>query len=382
MNQTDWSKSVQAVLDRGRAEKVFTHAYAATGTLGLGDQVQEAFVLPHGECVFDLASTTKALVTTPLYFNERLKNGLDFHQSIGDWLGKKANDLSPILRGLSIRSLLRHESGLPAWRNFWVCHLAIDPPHEQTQEMFHARLVEGLNRAASAVGVAANNKDGEKKQIYSDLGYLLLGLALERVRERSLNQLFSEFCSSEFKGQMAGSRLAYGSELRRSLGRSLVDFVPTAYCAIRRRELRGEVHDENCASLGGETAHSGLFGTGPELCSYLKLLAASPTGKLLLRENAAEIVKSNLGRTNDSLLGWRQGSDSVASAFGFGCSMGHYGFTGTAFWVEPTSEPIGMWRFVTLLTNRVFFGRVPDKGRGIGPVRREVLEITESIRRT
>jgi CubicO group peptidase (beta-lactamase class C family) len=376
MNKTEWSKKVQTILERYQAEKVFSHGFAAAGRLGdsFGTKVASAAVLTGNEAIFDLASLTKALVTTPLLYKLKKNGQLSFDDTIAGWLGTLANDLKPEIQRLTIRSLLRHESGLPAWYNFWTCHLSVDAAHDLTTQNFHRRIIEVVNRAGSAINVA-----NPKAQIYSDVGMILLGLGLELKSGKRLNELFLEFCTDELHCDAAAMPIAYGVDLREENQISLSRFVPTAYCHVRRRELRGEVHDENCASLGGVSGNSGLFATGPALVRYLAALSASSVGSLLLKENAGEVVFPLTSPVNASLLGFRQGSDVVAAVFGHGKSIGHYGFPGTAFWIEPNFGPLSTWRFVVLLTNRVFYGRVPIRGQGIALCRKEVFEITQQL---
>jgi CubicO group peptidase (beta-lactamase class C family) len=259
--------------------------------------------------VFDLASLTKALVTTPLAFKVGATDG-----TVGSLLGEKAHDLRPELRALTLKSLLRHESGLPAWRNFYVCRTP---------------LVEGLNRAADAI-------DAKKPQVYSDIGFLLLGLVIERLGGAGLATQFD---------QLATPGLHYATRLANLAD----DAITTGYCAIRQRQLVGEVHDENCWSLGGETAHAGVFGSGPALVAYLRQFAATDLGRRVISANAAARGEP----PNQPCMGWRQGADQTASGFHGGAAMGHMGFTGTAFWLYPETGEYAM-----LLTNRIVSARV------------------------
>jgi CubicO group peptidase (beta-lactamase class C family) len=230
-----------------------------------------------------------------------------------------------------------------------VCHLGapLDPAR------FEARVIEGLNRAAAAAAAPG-------PQVYSDLGFLLLGLALARAAGKNLSDQYDTMCREDLGLANRALPLAYGTTLDLA-----TRAIPTADCAVRGRLLQGEVHDENCASLGGVTAHSGLFGTGGAVARFLHALAASPLGMRLLADNAEARRLPPGEPPNESLLGWRQGADPSSSPFGDGAAMGHMGFTGVAFWVWPERRA-----YAIFLTNRVIGGRTRP---GIAAARREVF---------
>jgi CubicO group peptidase (beta-lactamase class C family) len=349
-------KEIGEIFAKNRRAGLFTHGYVAFGSL---EDERPSYVhqeLPDGRDVFDLASLTKALVTTVLCFHLKNKGELDFSRTLEEWLGKdKVSDLAPELRQLTVLSLLRHDSGLPAWRNFWINHLGVDSP-DRTADLRRGRhlMVEVLNRSALPLKPSLG-------QVYSDVGFILLGLCLERATGENEMMLFDGIRPKNLL-------LGYGPSLDIS-SRA----VPTAECKLRRKLLQGEVHDENCASVGGVSGHAGLFGTGEALARYLHLLAQSPAGKQLLEENARARILPVQTPPNEALLGWRQGADPSSLPFGNGSAMGHMGFTGVAFWVCPDSG-----HYAILLTNRVISGRLNP---GIAAMRRAVFTALETLRR-
>lgn len=333
--------AISAIFRKHKSAGLYTHALAAHGRL---DDPSHDFLfsdLPDGRAIFDLASLTKALVTTPLLFHRRSINNFSFMDTVGEWLGEEAADLRPELRSLTVRSLMRHESGLPAWRNWWVCHTP---------------LVEGLNRAAEAL-------DSKQLQVYSDVGFLLLGLVLERLGGRSLADQFADLALDSFGFDCVRERFHYATRLPQLAETA----ISTGYCAVRERVLVGEVHDENCWSLGGETAHSGVFGSGPALVAFLRTFAASALGQQVLRENAGARVLPPGDPPNQPCLGWRQGADRSSLGFHDGKAMGHMGFTGTAFWIYPEAR-----EYAILLTNRIVSARVNP---AISDMRREIFTV-------
>lgn len=343
-------------------EGLYTHAYAAYGRLAGPAPTHELLVAPDGRDVFDLASMTKALVATPLIFAEIEAGRLTLDQTLGEWLesaGVRGGQLDPRLLGLTVRSLLRHESGLPAWRNFWINHLGVVPDADLGRpELKNARMLTVFNRAAAEL-------KPNPTSVYSDVGFLLLGYVMELIGKADLAVQFEAFLASL---GLASQELPLGYGPRLAPGLHAARTVPTAHCALRRRLLQGEVHDENCASLGGVTAHAGLFGSGRGVARYLAALASSRVGRRLLADNAA----ARREPPNDPLLGWRQGADPSSETFGDGMAMGHMGFVGTAFWVCP-----GRADYAIFLTNRVTSGRMRP---GIAAARREVFRALAGFR--
>ncbi len=246
------------------------------------------------DSTFDVSSLTKALVTGPQIFDYYQKNGLDLKTPF-----KKLGFLKPFsikLRSLNAYECLRHEAGLPAWKNFFT---------------------QSEHQRRSVLEVFSDVKLTKKTPVYSDLGFILMA----QIKE-------IPFKSPSFE--------------------NLKTAVSTGFSAIRQRILKGEVHDDNAYAIektSGFAGHAGLFLTGNELISNLQNLFLNKAYPGYFSANA-QLISEDL--KNESLLGLRQGGDDAAKAFFAGKTMGHYGFTGCAFWVEPKSSA-----YVVLLTNRV-----------------------------
>lgn len=358
------SRTVERLIDDSIQTGLLTHGAAFYGSLKSPYPDFCVQRLPDQRDIFDLASMTKALVTTPLIFRSLMARGLSFDATVETWLGpNRAEIFDPRLRALTIKSLLKHQSGLPAWRNFWVCHLGLESPETlKNNHHIRKRLVEGLNRASRQMQL------DHPPQLYSDVGFLLLGLCLAEVEQQDISSQFREMVEKDLMVPFDGLELYVGGVGPENRGRA----VPTAFCPLRGRLLVGEVHDENAASLGGIQGHAGLFGTGNGVGRYLSALFNSSLGKEVLVRNAAEIVLPPGDPPNEGLLGWRQGADSSSITFAQGNAMGHMGFTGVAFWVCPQAEDYAM-----LLTNRVSGGRTRP---GIAALRREVFAALAQLR--
>ena len=353
-------RDIAGVVGHYKNKGLFTHAFVARGRLA---DTKPFFIYKDyadSDDIFDLASLTKALVVTPLLFRWRSRTGLSFDQTVGEWLGSVSLALDPRIKELSVRRLLAHTSGLPAWRNFWMCWLDRAPPGlKKNKEELLIHEIDVLRRAAADIS-------GTSNQVYSDIGFIVLGLLIEAVSGQSLDKQFDDFCVRDLQLGSGNSVLGFPGSRP-----DMQAFISTGICLIRGRQLRGEVHDENCAALGGVTGHAGLFGTGESVCAFISALAQSSVGRRLLAENAAARQLPLQIPANEGLLGWRQAATVNSLPFGNGAAMGHLGFTGCAFWVWPETG-----EYVTLLTNRVISGRTSPE---ISAMRREVFTVLAAL---
>ncbi|WP_102126324.1 serine hydrolase domain-containing protein [Deinococcus planocerae] len=273
-------------------------------TYGLGWAAREPEPLPlDGETWWDLASLTKPLFTAREILRVVEEGLLDLDDPLSAHLPDLAWMQETLLKARTLRQLLTHTAGLPAWAPLYTWGDATTIRARLLQEPWRLRA------------------PGEV--VYSDLGYLLLGTVLERVRGVPLR--------------------AFGLDEGLTFTPDRAHSAATERCPWRGRVLRGETHDENAWALGGVAGHAGLFGT---------LAGVLTQAKGLLRERwlspAAQAAATRPQAGGRSLAfvaaqpGWSGGSLCGERAFG------HTGFTGTGLWVEPE---LGLaW---VLLTNRV-----------------------------
>ena len=124
------------------------------------------------------------------------------------------------------------------------------------------------------------------------------------------------------------------------------NIVSTAYCELQKKQLLGIPHDENARSFGNVAGHAGLFGSGMGLVSWLQNKMKTLDFKAFLDD------ASKFKGTENSALGWRR----YGSSSGFSGAIGHYGFTGTALMIDPTS-----CNYIIILTNAVHGRRNPSE---------------------
>lgn len=293
-----------------------------------------------------MASLTKLLVTAPLVIGRFFHHRQQFARlTLGDVLATGSLATCALsnssIKSLKVKELLSHTSGLRPWLNFYVtAEPSAKPPLANTTlAQRHSYLATVLNRASSASLFLPDDRNNALKSVYSDIGYILLGYALEQESQCSLATLFSRWLT-ELQLPSGGYEVFFAADRHQSPSSA---FIPTGYCPVRQRKLQGEVHDENCSALGGVAGHAGLFASLPAL------------SLLLSRWFADHRVQTLIELTEDSKdgVGFRRGDDKVSAEFGGGKAIGHYGFTGTSLWLCPDRQIYSL-----LLTNRVIAGRL------------------------
>lgn len=222
---------------------------------------------------------------------------------------------------VTFRNLLAHNSGLPAWLSLW-------------------KLESQAERRTAAL-TCEFSYPPESRVIYSDIGLILIGFALEKLTGKSLAALVH----ARVTAPLGLDSIGYGPILPESA-------APTEFYAHQGRRMRGEVHDENAWSLGGVAGHAGLFGNARDLAEFGEALR---TNRLLKSETLAEMTRlQSQGGAVRRGLGFALWSPDPASASNplSEASFGHTGFTGTSLFIDPTRELV-----VACLTNRVYYGR-------------------------
>jgi CubicO group peptidase (beta-lactamase class C family) len=310
----------------------------------LGQSVVEPYrVAANLTTIYDLASLTKPLITG-LLCSRRIELGeITPDSSVGHYLPEFDRTDKQMI---TVRELLTHSSGLPAWRPLYI-------------------LAEG--EAERAMGVIANldleYKPGSRV-IYSDLGFIALGKLLERITGHSISELARheifeklELQQTFFNPEVELQTRIAASETGNGYERETSENTDAGeYKNWRQRVIWGEVHDGNAFFLGGAAGHAGLFSTAQET---LKLAQQFLAGRsLLLKPETCQLFHQNMTRDLDEArsLGWQlaQTKDSSAGLDLPPDSFGHTGFTGTSCWVDPHQE-----RVFILLTNRTHARQLP-----------------------
>lgn len=289
--------------------------------------------------IYDLASLTKPLGTVSALVCLVQDGLISLNQTVGSILRPLVND--PI-GDVTIRDLLCHRSGLPAWRPYYK-HFGVQPGNF-TQS--HSR-EKARNFILDQIRCEPLEHPPRSKTLYSDLGFMLLGFVIEEKTYQSLAQ----YCQERIFDPLLANPLFFGTNKGDVSyeGKPSFDVAPTEQDPWRGRLLQGEVHDENAYVLGGIAGHSGLFGTAEAVA----VLSGAWLGGYR-RTHAffdQELVKEFVTRQNESswALGWDTPSQPSSSGNHFSSvTFGHLGFTGTSVWIDPICD-----LEVILLSNRV-----------------------------
>lgn len=328
------------VLLCARAEEILFHE--AFGMADLTDQQ------PMGkDSIFDLASLTKPLATT-LAMANLVKEG---RVSLETCLGDVIKNLAPTPKaGLTMDMLLRHTSGLPAHREFFRFIV------KAVGQEIHARQL--LRQLIVSEPLEA---EPGHQQVYSDLGYMFLSWVIETLSGQRLDRFVQEKIYAPLGIQdLFFIDLETGGEV------SVLDrLVSTQNCPWRKKTLTGEVDDDNAWAVGGIEGHAGLFGDALSVhlicCEILNALGHKQT--LLLDPFVLEaFVQKKQGQILVAGFDTPSKFGSSSGRFFSQASVGHLGFTGTSFWLDPVSGLI-----VILLTNRVHPSRANQKIKKFRP---------------
>ena len=286
--------------------------------------------------LFDLASLTKPLFAVCLAHWLARSDSHSLDTPLGDWL-QSAQDSA--LASLSIGALLSHRSGLKPHLELYA-EYAAGGEFRRAQEI--ARVLGALRP-----GIAPGNIV-DPAAVYSDLGYVLLGLGWEQQLGRPLHLVLEQELSRH--GMLY---TASAESLRKRSSDAERHFAPTEEVAWRGGLIAGQVHDDNAWLLSGTgcSGHAGLFGTVHDVarfgCAVLDSLQdRHPTlDRKILQTLTRRRDGSSLRMGFDGKV---QGeASSVGNVLGPE-TFGHLGFTGTSFWCDPENLVV-----VVLLTNRV-----------------------------
>ena len=308
---------------------------------GLADLVQKRPM--QKDAVFDLASLTKPLATAAAMVVLVQDGRRGLHTCLEEVL---PGSVGPDKAKITMDMLLRHTSGLPAHRAF---HTIIANRKDPAQALIDAVLAEPLENSPGSC------------QVYSDLGFMLLCHVIETVTQQGLDRFVRDRVYTPL-----GIRDLFFIHLgTKDVPKDRDRLVSTRNCPWRGRVLTGEVEDENAWAAGGVQGHAGLFGDARSiylLClEILHGLGQQPTCVLDPGILTAFVTKypdqtMAAGVDTPSLTGSSSGRYFSHKA------VGHLGFTGTSFWMDPASGLI-----VILLTNRVHPCRSNEKIRKFRP---------------
>jgi CubicO group peptidase (beta-lactamase class C family) len=272
--------------------------------------------------LFDLASLTKVVATTAMAMILYERGLLDLGAPVTAIVPEFAGD-DERRREITLRMLLAHSSGLPAYERLF---LRAKSREDLLQAVFNTRLTA----------------DPGKRAEYSDIGFIVLGVALEHLADETLDV----FCQREIFGPLGMTHTTFNpaAALKESTPPTADDRT------FRRRIIQGEVQDENASLLGGVAGHAGLFSTAEDLAIFAHAMLNG--GYPILRPETVTLFSRRESSPEGAsrALGWDTPSAPSQSGQYFSSrSFGHLGYTGTSLWVDRERH-----LSITLLTNRTW----------------------------
>jgi len=291
--------------------------------------------------IYDLASLTKVLATTPLamLLYERGELALEepLAETLPEFVTAAPTEEQGWRRAVTIRMLLAHSSGLPAYEKLFQ----------------RAASREGLIGAALATPLHA--APGTRAD-YSDIGFILLGEVLAKKAGVPLDVL----ASREVFGPLGMTRTSFNPQP------ALAGEIPPTEddVSFRGRVIQGEVNDENAWAMCGVAGHAGLFAPLTDIARFAECMLRG--GAPILREKTVKLFtrRESTPAGTTRALGWDTPSrpESSSGRFFSPESFGHLGFTGTSLWIDPERR-----LSVTLLTNRTWPDRACQDIREVRP---------------
>jgi serine-type D-Ala-D-Ala carboxypeptidase len=333
--------TIGKVLTRAFSDSAFPGAIAVVGNhtgivaqRSVGQLDWAPSPVPDEHSLWDIASLTKVtgMTTAMMQLVEQGRISLDapLQRYIPEWRG-------PNKERVTVRHLLTHSSGLPAFK-------AYDKITQRPDSLAALMFATPLD---TLPGI---------KMVYSDIGAYMLGRLVERISGETLDQYVVRHVF-----QPLGM-----NETRYNPPAEWISRVaPTEIDPLRGGLVRGKVHDERAYYLGGVSAHAGIFSSAHDLARLAEMYLNGGTldgTRVVKAETIALFTAIQDSAFSNRALGWEKptGRNSAGHLMS-SRAFGHTGFTGTSFWVDPSRD-----LFVILLSNRVNPTRANQK---IGAVR-------------
>ncbi len=351
------SKFLLSRIDAGEFPSA-VYIVAENGEPVFADALGDAVLAPEKhpvtlETIYDLASLTKPLVTGLLCARFVQAALLTIDAPVANYLPEFKR---PDKNSITIRQLLTHTSGLPAWRPLYL-------------------LTSKRDDALAAIEAQPLEYKPGERVVYSDLGFIVLGFLLQRLADTSLvdlaqREIFTPlklqrtFFNPERAMQTGIAACETGNAYERDMCEQT--FTNNAYSNWRSEIIWGEVHDGNAHFLGGAAGHAGLFSTAGETLRIANQFIAEQSG--LLSKATCDLFRQNMtdGLNEARSFAWQLAAtkDSTAGPALPRDAFGHTGFTGTSCWIDAAVQ-----RVFILLTNRTHNRSLPFAN--INAVRRD-----------
>ncbi|GET44735.1 glycoside hydrolase family 3 N-terminal domain-containing protein [Capnocytophaga felis] len=321
--------------------------------------------------IYDLASLTKILVTLPELMKIYAQEGFNINSSFSDLLPELKNTNKGNLKMMNV---LAHYAQFPSWIPFYL--KTLDTQKRPLKEVysniknddFSIQVAKNLfikNEYINFIYQQIDNCDliKKKKYLYSDLPYYYFKKYIEKRSNTSL----SEAIQKDFYRSIGAYHLTYFPLQHFPLGNIAPSEVDNYF---RKQEIRGYVHDQGAAMLGGVGGHAGLFGNADDVAKMMQMFLQKGYygGQWYLQPQIVNLFNTCMFCNENNRRGLGFDKPQIdGEGPTCGCvpmsSFGHTGFTGTYAWADPENEIV-----IVFLSNRTF------------PTAENNLLIKESIR--
>jgi len=318
-------------------EKAYgSHTYAQTQPTKIDD-------------IFDLASVSKIMGTTPVVMNLQERGIILLDSTMGHYLGqaKQSNK-----KDITLRTVLLHEAGftpfIPFYKNLKPGDLQRfkDPKHEVTVAD-SAYLLNNYYRDIMWPEMLKSAVKPPGNYVYSDISMYVMKEIAEHETAEPMNQYVQKLLYRPIGMKTAG----YNPRERFVKER----MVPTEKdTSFRKVLLQGYVHDQGAAMAGGVAGHAGLFSSANDLAIYGQLLLNRGTygGVRYFRQETVDLFTSRQSKTSRRGLGFDRYDPDAKKGYPSKLAnpsvYGHTGYTGTCIWIDPQNQLVYIF-----LSNRV-----------------------------
>lgn len=306
--------------------------------------------------IYDVASITKVLSTTLAVMRLYENGAIKLDKTIGDYLpwAKASNKAN-----LQVKDLLMHQAGLKAWIPFYKETLdGTGNPrtdlYSKTQDSrFGIEVAKDLYlrndyRDTIWKRILESPLENKGRYVYSDLDYYFLAAIVEHVSGKKIDKYVTE----EFYTPLALKRTTYNPQKKHKE----TEIAPTEDDQVFRQQLiRGYVHDQGAAMLGGVAGHAGIFASANDVTTIFQVLLNGGTymGKRYFKKETIDKFTAYNSRISRRALGFDKPApdrDDAGPAGNrvSGYAYGHQGFTGTCAWADPGTGVVFVF-----LSNRV-----------------------------
>ena len=351
-------RKIDSIVNTGLTAKAFPGCEVMVARKGIvvfqrtyGYQTYDNRVPVLEDDLFDLASVTKVSAGLPGLMLLDTEGKFSPDETLGNYLPyfKRSNKSN-----LLLRDILTHQAGLTPFIPFWKETIKKDGKFKRNifdykySEKFPLEVAQGLyinrNYRKKMFSEIKKSQIGEKKYIYSDLTFIIT----PEIIEKSTGQKWYDFVTANIYKKIGAYDICFNPYLKYPLSR----IVPTEYDSLFRKQLlRGTVHDETAAMLGGISGHAGLFATANDLMKLMDLYrrmgeygGEQLIGRDVMEEYTGVQFPENNNRRglgfdkpllNNSELTQQEAYPTRSASHS---SFGHSGYTGTFVWVDPVYD--------------------------------------------